>query len=206
MSTPVKVMPSGFPVLGAYSLTAKSGSLAATIAAASTLFSARWGTATGNLALIERLAIAVYTNANITTQVVTDFELIMARAFTASDSGGTAHLPTGHINKRRTANMITTLFTDIRISSTAALTAGTRTVDARGLRTSGFGFTGTTAPARWFLQDSVLLWDAYQGGGNFNPIVLAQDEGILLRNIAAGPATGTWIAAVNMDWMEVGSY
>lgn len=201
----VAVRPAALGSLGAYSLAVKTGSLAATIGAGSTLFSARWTDST-RLALIEHVRIDATTNGTITTSVAVDFELVIARSFTASDTGGTSVLPAANNNERRTS-FGTTLFGDMRIASTAALGTGTRTVDASAVGRSNFGISGTTAPNNWFGNgNSPDLWNTYLSGGAQYPIVLKQDEGILIRNVSVGPATGTWVLSVNIDWQEVSAY
>src|ERR1041385_1621976 len=118
-------------VLGSYQVEAVSGSMAAGLAAGSTVFSVRWGDAS-KLLLLRRLAIDARVLGTAFTAGATLFELIVARSFTASDTGGTAITLTGNNQKRRTS-FATSVITDARISSTAALGLGTRTKDAQAL-------------------------------------------------------------------------
>jgi hypothetical protein len=209
------IRPTAFGALGAYSIAAKTGALVATIAANAPLLSVRWTDGT-RLALIERLSISVITVGAITAAVTTDFDLIMARAFTAADSTGTALTLTTNNAKRRT-NMGTTLMGEIRLAGTAALTAGTRTLDAQPMRITPACLTPLAAGAPWFMSVAtaaitsggpeldMMVWDAYLNNG-FHPIILAQNEGVILRAASAGPATGTFTVKINMDWIEVAAY
>ncbi len=47
--------------------------------------------------------------------------------------------------------------------------------------------------------------DVYVGDG-MHPIVLAQNEGIVIRNRTVWPAAGTGILMVALDWAEVAAY
>ena len=134
----------------------------------------------------------------ITTAVATGLELVLARAFTASDSGGTALTPDGAANndQKLKTNFATSLVTDIRIAATVTLTAGTRTLDPFAHAVVGYG-TGTavgTTP----LAHTVL----YDASSEDYPIVLSANEGVIIRNPLAGPADGTFRIFVNMRWIE----
>jgi len=109
----------------------------------------------------------------------------------------------------------------MRIAGTAQLTAGTRTLDAQALRISPACQTPLLAGQPWFggaisasaaatvasggPEIDMVMWDAYLNGA-FHPIILAQNEGVILRLLSAGPATGTFAVKVNLDWMEVAAY
>lgn len=189
--------------LASYRLATISGSIAATLGAGSTIFSMRWGNAT-NFFKLERFAINIITNGTITTAVTPRLGLFVARGFTASDTGGTVPSLATNFQKARTS-LANSLITDMRIATTAALGVGTRTVDALPIRAVR-GFSGTTAPARWFLGDKIVLYDQFLSGEDQYPIILAMNEGILLQNIDAGPATGTFIVEIEMDWSELATY
>jgi hypothetical protein len=122
-----------------------------------------------------------------------------ARAFSASGTGGTAGTLTGNNGKVRTA-MATTLMGDLRCATTAALGAGTKTLDTDPIGL--FSFTvGTAVSAQYAGQ--VLLADCDAAHGQY-PIVLAQNEGLAIR--ATLPATGTWQFGVTVIWSEVDSF
>jgi len=199
----VQVRPPATGTLGAYVLGASTGLIAATLAAGSTLFSFRWTDAT-RFALITSIRISAVVTAAITTGVVFDLEAVIARSFTASDTGGTAFAPLGANNKVRTS-MGNSLVGDLRLATTAALGAGTRTPDATAVGRIQ-GFTGTTLGTSIFGNGSGPMYILDRQKAGEYPVVLAQNEGILVRNPLIGPATGSFSVAVLIEWMEVAAY
>lgn len=196
MSQQVLLMPNPPGTLGVYSFATQSGLIAATLAADSPLFSMRWGNA-NNYAIVDYLSVSVVISGAITAPAVhTGLEVVFARAFTASDSGGTALTITGNNGKLKT-NFDTTLVTDLRIATTGTLTAGTRTLDTQALATVGYG-TGT-AVGTTALPHTILI----SRETNAYPVVLSQNEGLILRNPLAGPATGSFVVFVTLRWREM---
>jgi len=183
-------------VLGLYSLGATSGSIAATLAANSPVFSFRWGDTT-RLCIPDFISVAVTVNAAITTSVSMPIELVIARAFTASDTAGTAITLSTNNAKYRTSFQ-TSLVTSARISSTATLTAGTRTLDAQAFAVVPC-VTGTTVGVALPFSSLNVLYTRSQ----LFPIVLTQDEGFIIRNQSAGPADGSFQVHVQMRWFEI---
>jgi uncharacterized protein YaiE (UPF0345 family) len=88
---------------------------------------------------------------------------------------------------------VTTEFSDMRISSTATLTAGTRTA----LPTQPFASVlfGVTTATNTVHLPTTRIWSPEDA-----TLVLRQDEGIVL--LATVPATGTWRATVTPAWEE----
>lgn len=195
MSKQVLIMPLPPGTLGSYSLAAVSGAIAATPAANDQYFSFRWGNAV-NYAAIEMVYVSVATSAAITTAVPFGLDMVIARAFTASASGGTALTLTTNNAKLKT-DFSTTLVTDMRIATTGALTAGTQTLDAQPMAQVVFG-TGT-AVGSTILTQSVLFDRAV----NDYPLVLAQNEGFVIAASMTGHATGSLRVGVNVKWLEV---
>jgi hypothetical protein len=205
--------------LGSYQIEAISGTMAAGLGAASPIFSCRWGDAT-RFMLLRRIALDARILGTAFTAGATLFDFIVARSFTASDSGGTSILPTGNSQKRRTS-FGTTLITDLRISSTATLTAGTRTLDGSAMMNlrGHVSATATNAPlvsagqgagTAAVVGAAVSTYTAIpqdlftpNWGGEW-PLVLAQNEGFIIR--ATVPATGTWDFSVTMEWSEVTAF
>lgn len=179
-------------ILGFFEIARSSGDIAATLAANSPLFSFRWSDAT-YLCIPDEIRVVVTVSGVITTSVATALELVIARSFTASDTGGTALTLTGNNNKFRTSHA-TSLVGDARIATTGTLTAGTRTLDNSAFSHAPF-VTGTAVGRP--LDTTVL----YKRTDLF-PIVLAQNEGFIIRNSAAGPATGTFVVHVYVRWFE----
>lgn len=197
----VSIRPPAFDSLGAYSVAQVTGNIAATLAAGSTLFSARWGDAT-RFGMLEWIRASAAVVTAVTTGVIFDLEAIIARSFTASDTGGTPINLAAPFQKRR-VSMGASLFTDMRIATTGTLTPGTRTPDAQAIGRLQ-GFTGTALGTKIFDSNPQYLYR--REDPNEHPVILAQNEGILIRNPLVGPATGTFAVLIEMGWMEVSSY
>ena len=108
-------------VLGWNSVGAVSGALTG-LAAGAAVFSFR--NLSGNPVLVRRLGVGFVTTTAFTAAQMMSFGLIVARSFTTSDTGGTAIALTGSNAKHRTT-LATPTSLDCRISTTAALGAGT---------------------------------------------------------------------------------
>lgn len=193
--TPIAPLYGG--LLGEYSMSLASGTIAAGASAASPIFSFRYGGK--GIAIVKRVTINVYTRDTAFTAGDGIFRLFAARSFTASDSGGTAATLTTNNGKLRTS-FATTAVSDIRISSTAALTAGTRTLDATALATATVPVAGTVTYTK--LVDDLILWSKPTAGDY--PLAVATNEGFVIS--ATVPATGTWSASVTVEWAEYSSF
>jgi hypothetical protein len=189
---------------GSYAVDVVSGTMAAGLAAASPVFSCRWGDATGKLMVLRQLALEMNSLGTGFTAGLGLFEVVKATGFTVADTGGTAVTPAAGKAKRRTTNADSAI-TDLRQASTATLTAGTRTLDAQPFASIRAQIDVTAnkvfVPALGG-NPHALLFEAYQVKDL--PLVLAQDEGFIIR--ATVPATGTWEFRVLMEWQEVNSY
>src|SRR5205823_1142382 len=100
--------------LGEYLVSAQSGAINPTLGSGSPLFSLRWSNA-GNVMLLRTISVSVVISGGITAAVDLGLEVVCARSFTVSDSGGTALTLTGNNAKKRTA-YATSLVTDVRIA------------------------------------------------------------------------------------------
>lgn len=193
-------------VLGCYQVNTRTPTYAG-LAIAAPLFSMRWGDAT-HIAIVTRVQIFVVTTGTATTVGLTERELVIARSFTASDTGGTAIVLTTNNNKMRTSQG-TSLVTNMQVGG--PLTAGTRTLDVNAvasvagwspLTTVGIviGSAGAVAGSGF-----VNLFDATNG--QQYPIVLATNEGIIVRiGKDAEPAGATQQTYLNVNWCEASAY
>jgi hypothetical protein len=86
----------------------------------------------------------------------------------------------------------------VRIGSTGALTAGTRTLDAQAIGTNYFYVPGVGTS---LTQTDLISYDA-----NDYPIVLANNEGFVITNQVLMGATGVGTAVVNVEWFEANAY
>jgi hypothetical protein len=156
------------------------------------------------IAIIQKITINYVMTTAFTTAQQIGFNAFVARSFTASDSGGSSVTLSGNNNKNRTVMPTSqiSLSGDMRIASTAALTAGTRTLD-----TNAFAVTNGWAGSVLLTTGVVPLQqvELYQNGGNEYPLILANNEGIVITNAVAMGATGVMTVAVNIEWTESGS-
>ncbi len=211
-SSPLHVVqkPTSYGALGHYRFSVVTGTLAAALAANAVVFSARWGDAT-RLCKVTKLRTRFLPLTPFTAATLTDhtsFDLCIGRTFTAAHTGGTALTLTGD-NAQMRASMGASLFSDIRIATTAALGGGTVTLDAHPIAQSlrrGNRVNPAAATEEVVMpQADGLIMDIDLGSGE-HPLILAQNEGLVVRNRTVWPAAGTGILLVEMAWAEVTSY
>lgn len=206
-----QLRPTDVAGLGAYSIHNVSATMAAGLAAAAPIYSCRWGDATRAM-VIRRIGLAAWTLGTAFSAGAITFDLILARSFTASDTGGSSILPTGNSQKLRTS-FGTTLLTDLRQSQTATLTAGTRTLDGATISVIKGYVPATQVNYPFISADGLIIpgastvawssrpYDMFRAGPERWPLVLVQNEGFIIR--ATVPATGTWDFSVVLDWEEI---
>jgi hypothetical protein len=183
--------------LNTISVGAQTGNLT-TIAAAAPLFAFR--NLSVNPIVIKRIGIGVFCGTVFTVAQKIDYALFVARNWTVSDSGGTAIALTGNNAKHRVTHATPTSV-DMRIASTAALTAGTRTLDTNSLsQIQGIGSAaiGVGVPSG--------LNNLFSHDAEDYPLIIAQNEGIAITNQTLMGAGGIITLAVNIEFSEVTSY
>ena len=190
--------PIDYGALGAYRMSQLSGTMAAGLAGNSEIFQFRWTDATRLCVVTSVVFDGLSGSATAFAAGFGKVDMLVARSWSADGSGGSAATLTGNNAKQRTS-MGTTLLGASRIASTAALTAGTKTLDTQpiGQYSAAFG-TGTSI--QWIPQFDLFHIDP----GGEAPLVLAQNEGFVVR--ATVPATGTWQFGVTVCWTEVTAY
>jgi hypothetical protein len=176
---------------GSYSISLATGTMAAGLAAASEVFQFLW-TSTTSFAVIEEIRFDGAGGIAAFTPGFWKMAAFIARAWTVAGTGGTAATITTNNAKFQT-RFGTTLLGEARIATTAALTAGTKTLDAQPI---GSCMGGVTATAGFSLPQGQI----YQGYGTTPPIVLAANEGIAIQ--VTVPATGTWTGGYTIRWDE----
>lgn len=192
----VTAFPYDYGVLGSYKMGHASAIMAAGLSSASPILSFRNSSA--NLAVIRRVTFSMAGLATAFTAGQALFNLFAARSFSASDTGGGALTQTTNNGKLRTS-MATTGIAEIRGSSTAALSAGTRVKDATPLAVLTVGL-GVVVSTIYIPPQTVFLGGDTDG----HPLVLAQNEGFVIE--ATVPATGTWVFGCNIDWSEMAAF
>jgi hypothetical protein len=193
----VQCMPYEYGALGSYKIAKATGTMAAGLAAAAPIMSFRWTSAT-MLAIVTKVCLYGLGSLTGFTAGQALFELYMARSFSAVDSGGTALTLTTNNGKLRTS-MGTTLLGDMRVSATATLTAGTRTLDAQPI-----GIYQHSLPVTANLNLAVGELPLFNADADGHPVILATQEGLVIQ--ATVPATGTWLTGVGVCWTEVAAF
>lgn len=206
--------PHDYGALGHYRALLTTGTMAAGLVANSEVLQMRWVDAT-RFCVIQHIEVSEFRN--ITTAFAAgpyNFQVMRSTAWTVDGTGGAVPTLTDPQFQLRAAAMGATLFsTGFRIATTAALGAGTKTLDS--LPMAGlFGNVGSTpAIAEYFIpkgggasgtggEGSKMLSPDIASGEH--PIVLAANEGISIR--ATVPITGTWIASFLVKWAEVTAF
>lgn len=194
----VEQRPLEYGSFGSYSMSMISGTMAAGLTGASEIYQFRWTDAT-RLCIVHDIIIdGIGGSATAFTAGFANVQALVARSFTAAGTGGNTATITGNNGKLRTS-MGTTLLGEIRCASTAALGAGTKTLDSQPI--GQYTFTiGTAASVQYATQVPLLSDDSY----GQHPLVLAQNEGFMIR--ATVPATGTWQFGVTVRWTEFTSF
>jgi len=190
--------------LGAYAYGGFTGVLPAALGANSEIFQFRWADAT-RFAIIRKIRIsAAVTTTFFAAGVPMQIDLIKSTAWTVAGTGGTAITPAALLKKR--TSMPSTLLAsgDMRIATTAALGAGTKTLETLSLGAVVAACPITASLNGLIIPAGTILWQSEIADGE-HPLVLAQNEGFSIRSVAV-PATGTWQATVEIQWSEASSY
>lgn len=182
---------------GAYSASFYTGVIAAGLGANSELFQFRFVHAS-LFALLRsvKVSAAVSTTAFAAGVPIT-LEGRIARSWTAVGTGGTGITWGTNDGKKRTDFATTALgANDVRIATTAALGAGTKTLDGVPFGT----VTGQVGTSVATIIQNAMLWQ--RGTADEWPYVFENQEGFVVRAVEV-PGTGTWKAAVHVEWEEV---
>lgn len=191
---------------GAFRASLPSGTMAAAIAANSEIFQFRYVTGASRFCLVHGISISAGANVAATAAAITSLRATVARGWTAAGSGGTRFNLTGN-NQKLDTRHTTSEVSDIGISTTAALTAGTKTLDAQDIGSVALGImTGaiTTVVVANLCPKTNLIGEF--GGGLAYPLVLSNQEGFVIRTGIIFPAGMTWNFTVDVAWSEVQSF
>jgi hypothetical protein len=181
------------PEGGDYSVTMTSGAMTV-VANAGPVWSCRW-TSTALVAVVKRITIMVGATTAFTTAQMLAYGVFFARAFTVADSGGTAGTLTTNEGKHDT-KYPTMAMADMRIGTTGVITAGTRTLDTQPLVVLGNGVTAVVGSS--FQLDYTWCYDDAA-----QPLILRQNEGLVLHNQLVMGAAGVIRLHVGLQWAEV---
>lgn len=165
----------------AYAVRATTGILGAALAAGATVFAMRNITGTKKV-YITRVVVGFHATVAFTAAAQ---QLFVGERFSAATpTGGTAYTPA-----KRATTMATSMVTDARASTTAALT--TTSVVFEGAQ---IPLLSCASPAVSTDRSLIHVFD--------QPIVLASGEGWAIRNVVVWPAAGTGILHGSVEWYE----
>ena len=191
-------------VLGHYSYGGFTGILPAALGANSEIFQFRWTDAT-RLCLINEVKIsAIVSTTFFAGGVPVQIDMVKSTAWSAAGTGGTAISPAALLKKRTSMGSSLVASGDIRIATTAALGAGTKTLEGAALASLAAAGPITASLNGEIIAPGTILYRGEVGDGQ-HPLALTQNEGFAVRSVAV-PATGTWTAAIQIDWTEVAAY
>lgn len=186
---------------GAYCFGGVSGTMAAGLAGNSEIVQCRWIDAT-RIMLLRSVKLSAHQQGTAFTAGAIEFNLTCARSWSADGTGGNAIVfSTNNTNKKRT-DFPLSLFSDtgFRVASTAALGAGTKTLDTNRAASvvSFVSSVATTADSSPLLAPT-YLWT--RDTSDEYPFLFEQNEGFVVR--ATVPGTGTWTFGVTIEWSEL---
>jgi hypothetical protein len=202
----VTVRPVEYGLLGQYRLGTRSPDTTSVTYTAESVFQARWGDPNA-VALIWGLSIRGFSYTNkLTNARFGNFQLFMARNYTANGSGGTVFTPL--LNQDLRMTMRQSRMTDMRIAIGVPLTDGTWILDSQPVGQCVFSTTNVVIPSGAFnIIGDVSIFGRLSRFGNTMPLLLDFNSGIDL--IATMQITGTSVKGsfgLEMAWSEVAIY
>lgn len=195
--------------VGQFQMAVGTATLAAALAANAQLFYIRNTDATRTI-VIHRLRAQFQALTPFTAATLTDFGFDLIKATSVSAGGGgtdvlTVALPPTRMNPAHGASILVT--GSCRIATTGALTALT-TLDSYPIFAS-LGDTQRVNPVaateEVIVNNPNLEYWPDVGRGE-HPIMLGQNEALILRNRTVWPAAGTGLLRVSMSWSETTVY
>lgn len=198
--------PCPYGTLGHYSFSGATGAIAAAMSADGELFHFRW-TNTTSVAVVSQIFVTGMRATTAFAVGAIDLKATVARSWTVVGSGGTALTLTTNNQKLRTSTMGASLVGDARIATTAALGAGTKTLDVQdigSIAAHSSGGVGSATPiiGAIYLPTMELFRARVEAGEH--PLVLATNEGFVVRGTV--PGTGVWNLGIGLHWAEVSLY
>jgi hypothetical protein len=203
-ATRVVAKPFDHGALGHYRYGGFTGIIPAALAAGSEIFQFRWTDSTRLCVMREIRLSACVSTTFFAAGVPVQIDVMKATAWSAQGTGGTAVTPAALL--KRETSMGSTLLAagDMRIATTAALGAGTKTLETYAMAAVVAPGPITASLNGAIVPPGTILWEAQTADGE-HPLILVQNEGFVIRSVAV-PATGTWMAAIGLDWAEVTSF
>ena len=198
----IQTMPTDYGALGHYGVGLATGILPAGLAANSEIFQFRWADAT-RFALVRRFRIsAAVSTTFFAAGVPVQIDLIKSTSWSVQGTLGTGVTMGTALKKRATMGSSLVGAGDMRIATTAALGAGTKTLEANSFAMAMA--PGPVAAPGTIIAPGTVLWEADIGEGD-HPFLLATNEGLSIRAVGV-PALGTWQFTVQMSWAEISAF
>lgn len=196
--------PIDYGALGAYRFGGFTGILPAALGANSEIFQFRWADAT-RLAVINKIRVSACVSTTFfAAGVPIQIDIVKSTAWTVAGTGGTGITVAAMLKKRTSMGSSLMVAGDMRIATTAALGAGTKTLETLSLSNVVAPGPITGSLNGQIIAPGTFIFHADVGDGE-HPLVLAQNEGFSIRSVAV-PATGTWTMSINVDWSELTAY
>lgn len=193
----------GSPVYGHYQIAVATGDVGAGAGADSEVLQFRWTDVT-RMALIQRVWLTGMRATTAFAAGVIDLKLTRATAWTVAGTGGGTVTLTDPEAELRSSQMGASLAAEIRVATTAALGAGTKTLDTGNfgqIVTHSSGGVGSATPIIGSIYLPTLELFTVDVGAGEHPLVLEDDEGFVVR--ATVPGTGVWNLGIGVKWAEV---
>lgn len=184
------------PLGGHYFVSAPTGTIAAAIANSAQMFQVRWADPT-RLLIVKKLTVqAVTLTAFSANTIGCPLQLFLGHGSTANGSGGTAVNVTAGKGRSGHGNTAFATSGEIRVATTAGLTAATgQTLEGQPVG----GCAGATPTA---LQSPVMALFEQRDFGDHPLILVAGDTLAVLTGQPAPSATGTCVFFFTMSWAE----
>lgn len=171
------------------------------VAGAGPVVSLRWSSVQLSELMIKAVRVGALISTVFTTAQPIDFDLIIARNFTVADTGGTAVTPIPSANQKMRSKWMNpqiVSLADLRETSGAALTAGTRTLDASPIAQAAVNQNASNALGAGGIVD-LYKHDKMAG----HPLMLQSNEGIVIRVGTAMGAAGVLRFFYEIEFAEV---
>lgn len=202
----VRAIPTPHGSLGHYRYAGFTGILPAALGANSEIFQFRWSHAT-NLCVINKIRISACVSTTFfAAGVPVQIDLIKSSGWSVAGTGGASPTLAALCKLRNGFASSSIPANDIRIATTAALGAGTKTLETYPMASLIAPGPITASLNGQIIAPGTTLWEPNIGDGE-HPLVLgglgggSVSEGFSIRSVAV-PATGTWQAAIAVQWTE----
>lgn len=185
-------------VVGSYLMSTNTGSIAASTAANSVLWTFK--NSGPNTIIVRQITVGLQITTAYTKGSLRLSAYVVRSTFTQGTTNGTLQTTTGNNGKKRTSHASTTA--TIYACTTTGITGDTATSED----TTPFATSLLDLTAAISTQPTAGLATMFQADPTEYPILLEPNEGIRIKNPTAFAATGVSTLIVNIDYDEVTTY